>query len=288
MNFLGMNFDLSDPVTQTAIMPLFVGFVVAGILRLVGGESRGPVLAVLSVVAAFLGAYVLILGTPPWPPRGAIQKIAYVALIGGAVGLVFDLFPKLRAQSGLAALAGVAAILIWLAWSRLGDFGLNRESASALAVAASGLILLVRLGGKVGEAQTAGVLSLVYALGAGAVALIGNSASLAQLCFAAGAGIGGFMLWNWPIARFPFGFTAIFGVVGALVAMAVQMAIFTRASVPALLVLTLVPFADLAARPFQISGGVFGRALQPVFVGIAAAIVAGAAVGMASFLDHQP
>jgi len=209
-------------------------------------------------------------------------------LVATVIGVLFDLAPKLRPLAGLVAFAGLVAALVWLGWNRLGDFGWNLPTAAALFMTLGGVIVVLRLSAKAGDDQTAGIVALVYAFGAGTIALIGNSASLAQLCFAATAAIGGFMLWNWPVARFPFGLAAIFGVVGGVAAMSIQMALFTRASVPALLLLSLVVFADLAAKPFQPAGGAMAKALGPVILGIVAAIIAGAAIGLARFLDTSP
>lgn len=288
MDRLGEFLDLSNPLVQTVVMPLSLGLVLAGVIRLIGGPGRGQGLASLAVCMAFVASYAVTLGVPPWPPRGAIQKIAYIAAIGAAIGLVLDLVPRLRGQIGLVVLVGTAAALAWLGWNRMGDFGPNRETAQAIAAALAGMAVLWRLGAKIGEAQTGGILALVVAFGSGAIALIGNSASLAQLCFAVAASIGGFMLWNWPVARFPFGAAGVFGAAGAVVAMTMQMSMFTRASVPALVLLALAAFADIAARPLQPTRGAFAKAVQPIVVGLAAGIVAGAAIGLAYFLDDQP
>jgi hypothetical protein len=280
--------DLSHPLTQTAVLPLAAGAIGAGVLRLIAGPSLGPRVAAAAVVIALLASYVATLGLPPWPPRAAIHKIAYVAALGGIAGIVLALLPRLRGQAAPLALAGIAATVIWLGWNRITDFGPNAETLKVLGVAIAGYVVLYRSLADAGDGQGESVNALVHACGAGAIALIGNSAALAQLCFAAAAAIGGFLLWNWPKARFAYAPVAAFGATGAVVAMTLQMSMFTRASAPALMLLGVVAFADVFARPLQPSGGTLAPAARPIIQGLVAAVVAGAAIGLAHALDAQP
>jgi hypothetical protein len=281
-------FDLNDPLVQTALLPLAVGAGGAGLLRVLAGPGLGPRIAVAAAVLALLASYVATLGLPPWPPRAAIHKIAYIAALGVAIGFVLALMPKLRGQAAPLALAGVVAAVLWLGWNRLGEFGANGPTLATAGVAFAGYVVLYRTLGEAGDGQSEGVNALVHAFGAGAIALIGNSASLAQLSFATAAALGGFMLWNWPKARFAFGPVGAFGATGAVVAMTLQMAMFTRASTSALMLLGLVAFADFLARPLQPTGGAMAKAARPLVQGLVAAVIVGAAIGLAYFLDEQP
>ncbi len=80
-----------DPIFQAAILPLAAAFVLSGLLRAIGREGRGRVLAGGAIAIAFLIAYVVLLGLPDWRPAGPIDKVVYIALGALFVGAFADL-----------------------------------------------------------------------------------------------------------------------------------------------------------------------------------------------------
>jgi hypothetical protein len=102
------------------------------------------------------------------------------------------------------------------------------------------------------------------ALGVAAVCLLGGSAATAHLAFALAAATVGFMLWNWPVTRYPFGFSALFAGAGSLPLLAGHALLYARASAPALALILLVFLADAPAR--WVGGGRRVRGLNLVYL----------------------
>ena len=128
------------------------------------------------------------------------------------------------------------------------------------------------------------VLMLVFVICAAAIAFLGASGSLAQLFGTAAAGIGAFLLWNWPTARFPLGSAGLLGGGGILIALSGSMILFSEASSLASAFLLLIFLApSVASRlPFKDN-----RALAPIVLGLAAAVPAlvGIAIAFVSIKD---
>lgn len=111
---------------------------------------------------------------------------------------------------------------------------------------------------------------LFAAIGVSIVALLGASASIAQLAGTLAAAIGGFLLWNWPWARYPLGAAGVLGGGGVLLSLVLTLGLFSEdVSRPALGLLILIFLAPpLAARLPLGRYAVFG----PIVLGIVAAI----------------
>ena len=123
---------------------------------------------------------------------------------------------------------------------------------------------------------------LIAAVGVSLIALIGSSASLAQLSGGLAAATGGFMLWNWPKARFSFGWSGVYGGVGVLFSFIVAMILFTNASKLALLLILPVFFAyrvtarlPLASRPALAPFVLAAVCLVPVGIAVLIASLSG-------------
>lgn len=273
-------FSLTNPITQTVIIPIVVSFVAVGLLRLVGGSDRGRWLAALGIGLGLIAAYWVTFGIPDFPPVGASRKMFAILVIAAILGLTSDLMrlPTMVARI-LTALVGVAAIL-WIG----GDKALGEVWPSGVVV----LLLMVvmaaagwRLGEQAEQPTEGGVPLLVTALGMAIVAFIGNTASSAQLAGATAAALGGFLLWNWPKARFRLGPSGLMPVLALLAALATQLALFTKIGAYVLIPLGFALFADLAVR--RPATGL----LRPLAIGIAAAIAAGVAVALAYLTTPQ-
>jgi len=132
----------------------------------------------------------------------------------------------------------------------------------------AGIFIFERLFSSTGKISAdAAVCSLAAAIGASLVSLVGASGSIAQLFAAAAAATGGFLLWNWPKARYPFGLRALLSGGGALFALAVNLILLTDASRLAAAFLLLVFVAPNMARRIPVKEG---SALAPVGIGIVA------------------
>jgi hypothetical protein len=270
---------LGDPLVQSALLPALATALLTGLIRLAGGRGRGPLLASAAIAAGFLLAYAAILGWPPLPPRASTQKIAYIALAGLALGAALDAAGAGRGVLGWASVAlGTLLAVGWLYGRQLLAAPTAEQIALAAAVALGGLFLLARLEVARDDAPSAAVMLLVAAAGAAFVAVLGRSAALGQLAGALAAATGGFLLWNWPVARYRFGAAAVLGAGGALVAILASLAFFTAASRIALALLPLVFLADSAAARLPLGKK---PALRPVGLGLVALVPAALAVAAA-------
>ena len=270
-------------------MPIVLGLVLTGALRLANGRERGPRVAGAAVALSFLVAYWLIVGLPPLPPVQSKDKFAYIVVGGMVLGFLFDFwrFPALFRWVAFAA--GTGATLYW--------FGIRRFPTAdswyllgACALWVASLIALWRVEAGRNDGLNPAVKLLIAALGTGVIAeLSGSSASIAQLAFALATALGGFMLWNWPVHRYPHGAALLLGVGGALAGIVFWLVLFTKTNPIPLAILLLVFFADLAANRVRSGDGPVGRALKPIVLGIACLIPAAAAIGIAYMLaDTEP
>lgn len=270
---------LDSPLTQSATLPLAVSLVACGLVRLIGGPSRGPLVASVAVSIGFLAAYLTISGVPPFPPRASSQKLAYLTLAGAGLGLVLDSLRLDRGPSRGTMLVALGLGVGWLAWPKLRSF----EPAIVLTVSAVWIgtaTVLVRLYAVRARGSDGAMLLLVAALGLAAVSFLGRSASYAQLAAALAAATGGFMLWNWPVARFPFAAAGVLGAGGAFGAMATNVLLYTKASPIALALLLSAFFVDVLADRVPLPPGRFGQSLRPIVLAALASIPLAASIGV--------
>ena len=264
---------LQHPAAESAGLPLLLAVVLAGLIRLAGGPGRGRQMAGLAVPLAFLVTWYVLFDLPPWPPRSAGQKLGYAVLLATALGLLLDVErgrPSIRTAGAVLAGAGAAA---WVAWPMLA-----RLEAGPAALAAG--VVGWRLARPAERGTDTPVIGLVLAVGLAVVAMTAASAAIAQTAGAVAAALGGYLLWNWPVARFWAGGPLVLAVAAALGALATQALLFTKGHPGALAPLVLVAFADAAAARLGIGagGGVLARALQPVVLALLAAVPAALAI----------
>jgi hypothetical protein len=279
---------LSEPVVQTAVLPFAVAAGAAVLLRAVG-RGRGTALAGLAVAAGFVAAYLAILGPPPFPPVSASHKIAYIVVAAAAIGLVLDLAAVHTLISRLVLIVAGVAAGAWLIGAQL-DLA-DRASLiwPAAPVAAGWLVVLWRLETARRNGATAPVMLAVAAAAAAAVALLGRSASIAQLCGGLAAAAAGYALLPWLAPRSGCGRAATAAGGAAFLALATVMVAFTAVTPWALLVLLAAFLAERRGRRFAAvvlpATGVVRRLLEPVPVAFAAALPAAAAVALAWLLS---
>ncbi len=273
--------DPNNPLFFSAVVPLCAALAAAGLIRLLGGTDRGAGLAVVGAGIGFLVAYFLVFGAPTYPPRASTHKMPYLAVGGVLIGFALEALRPAPAVVRGAALAWIAVGILWLAESQLRRGGI----VLPVTVTAGGLIAGWRLTRQDGQTLAAPLMILLATIGLSAIAFIATSASIAQTCAALAAALGGYMLWNWPKFRFPFGAAGVVGVGATAIFLGSQMALYTRANEWALAILLLVPFADLAFRRIGPGQGTVGNLVAPLVIGIACAIPAIAAVAVAHFMS---
>lgn len=272
----------SHPAVQTGLVPLVLGFVLTGGVRFANGSQHGPQVAPAGVGLAFLATYFVIMGVPPIPPVQAVQKLAYAVAGGLVVGFLLD-FGKLPAAFRWVLFPiGTAAVLYWIAWRKLQAPDIWMI-LGAVALWLSTIISMWRLEAGREARLNPSVKLLIAALGMAAVAVVGHTAALAQLAFALAAAIAGYMLWNWPVYRWPYGGALLMGAGAALATIGMIIVLYTRVSVIAMALLLLIFFADIAARRINLGSGGLAKALEPVVLAGLCLVPALAAVAAAHF-----
>ena len=274
---------MNDLLVQSAFIPFAVAVVAAGVLRLVAGSTHGPAMAGAAVSLAFLTGYVLIFGAPSaWPPSAA-QKIFFIAIIGGIFGLSLDLSREARHITLFVSALTPLLPLAWLGWPRFLPPDWSDIGTLALIALAGGGVL-TELYSRNAQPAEFGIKLLIATMALALIALIGSSASYAQLCGVLAAATAGFLIWLWPVARCRFAASAVFGGGVIFVSLVAAIAVFTTVSKPALGLLLPIFYADRALGRFDTGIHKLNQALKPALLAVIALIPAIAAVGLAHLL----
>ncbi|MSO69608.1 MAG: hypothetical protein EXQ98_04940 [Alphaproteobacteria bacterium] len=259
----------SDPLVQSVLVPVAVGFLLTGAIRIANGQARGPLVAGASVGLGFLIAYGLTLGVPPLPPSAPEHELPYVVVAGLVIGFLLDFFRRGPLYRETLYLLGSAAALYWIAQARI-DAGDAWTYLGLIALWLGALMAGYRLELDRSAGLNPVLKLLVAALGLGAIAILGAAPELGQISFGLATALGGFALWNWPVNRYPFGAALLLGAGGALIALAFVLVLYSETSPIALALLLLCFFADVAAKRVKLPAGKFGDALRPfVLIGLA-------------------
>lgn len=273
---------LDDLVVQTALLPLLAGIIGVGVIRFAGGPTRGPRLAAAGVAAAFLAAYAVIVGLPALPPPSSMGRLFWSAVAGLVLGIGADVAGLDRRRGSLLVGVWLAVSLVWIAFPVLPG---SLEAATAMVVLVAGAWFgLSRTAIQPRGAATPGVTVLAAALAVGGVALVGASASVAQLAFALAAAMGGLLLWNWPVERHDWG-VAGQATVGFLALLTAALTFFSSAHAEALLLVLPAFFADRLRDRLPLPPTATGRAMGTVALTLIAIVPAIAAVGLAFLLS---
>jgi hypothetical protein len=233
---------LATLLIEPLLLPFGVAVLVTVAGRLwLGARQAVPVLA-LAQVAAFLAAYVALLGLPSWPPEMAREQVAYVAAFGVLLGILLLLLPRWADGLQAAALAWPLAIVVWLALRV--PLGLETILVAAT-LAVFGAAMIGPLAGARQRSPRRVLMLLSAVAGLAAVAAFGGSLAVAQLALALAASLAGVLLAGRTLA---LANAALIGPSGAALALAGTLALHGGASRGALLLLALVFAADRAAR----------------------------------------
>lgn len=276
--------DLGHPAIQSGILPLITAFVLTAVLRVLGWSGWGSRIASGAVGLALLASAVFVLGLPVWPAHTGMQKFFWLTAGSLLLGALLDLQrapPRLLLSTGLV---WIVAAFLWLAWPQL-DRPYTRWLLAATCLA--GLIVTLRVAKRPAGDRTAPIMFLVAAASLGGIAVIAGSLSIAELCFALTAALAGFMLWNWPRPRYPFGAAGLLGAGVPVLALALLTLLLTDVSPWSLTPLVLIFVADDLSRRLPAGTGLLRQTLQPVYLALLGAVPGAAAVALA-WLTRQP
>jgi hypothetical protein len=278
---------MNDPWVQAAALPAAIALALTLIIRIFGGSGRGALLASAAVGIAFLGAYSITVGVPPLPPVNGIQKLGYLAAAGLVLGLFLDLFKAPRPTFWVVMALWPALVVVWLAEPRLAGMSVLWLIATAV-LWFGGFMTFARLEGARDDGINAPVMLAVAAIGVAGLALIGNAPDLSRLGLMLAAAIGGFLICNWPIPRYPFGNALLFGASTTLLALAAQTALYTGVAPVSLIILLPVFFTDGPMSRAGLGNGFIARALAPLFLATAALVPVLVALGVAMLTSGTP
>lgn len=211
-----MNELLNNPAVQAGVAPFVVALVVAVLLhrtRLLG----------LAIGAGFLTVVFLALGFS-FESLTSVRKMIVCGVAATLLVLVVEA-AKLEAKPVIRAVlvAGAAAAAIWVIWRVL-----QQLDTKALLLAGAGAVIymvaLVESGNRIGpDPVRSASAALMIGLASGVLALLGASASLAQVGIAVGASGGAVLLVQMLTGKYaPAGWTlalpanVIAGLVGLL------------------------------------------------------------------------
>lgn len=253
--------------------------ILSGLLGFGLGPKYGPRVAAAAIPVGFLVSCWATIGWPAFPPVSSNQKIVYVALIGTIAGVIFVFLGRNQLLNRIGPALWSGMVICWLGWRTL-----TAPSLTGLALLGglwlAGMTIIIGLRSQRSEGIAPGVMLLIAACGVSLIALIGSSASFAQLSGGLAAATGGFLLWNWPKDRFPFGWVGQLGGAGALLSLVTAMALFTSASKLAILLILPVFFADRLAARLPLSS-------HPVLAPFALAMVCLVPVAIAVLVAYQ-
>ena len=269
---------------QSALIPAVLGFVLTGAVRLANGRTRGPLVAGAAVSLSFAAVYFLIIGIPPHPPVNGLEKLVYGVAGGVALGFCLDVLRLPAFFRWLLFPVGGAALLYWLELP-----GVETAGAMALiglrAMWLASVAALWRLEAEREAGLNPTVMLMIAALGLAAVTMLGGATEISHLAVALATALFGFSLWNWPTNVFPYGAALLMGAGGTLFLLAWIAALhYATVSLPALAILLLVFFADIAARHMHLGDSRAARAATPIVLAAVCCVPALGAVALAYFL----
>ena len=274
----------SQPLVPGALLPLLLAVVATGVIRLIGGWRRGVLLTAAAIGLAWLATHAAILGLPVLPPRTATEKLFVLGATGLSFGILLDLMLGGRSVPLAAGAALIATGLWWIGQGRLSASGTALDWLRYGLLTAAGILVLLRLERRSRDGIVAPVLLLVATLAVGALALLGAAAATGQLAFALAAALGGFLLWNWPVSRYPFRQAGLLGALLPLIFIAGQLTFYSDVPPAALALLLALFFADLPTSRLMTGHDAVARAARPVVLALIALVPAAAALAVAWWL----
>lgn len=244
---------LANPIFQSAIAPFTVAFVIALLLRPLGGLWAG-----LGFAAAFYTAVYLIVGFQ-FTPLTSTRKLLLAGIGAVVLGLLLELILRRHWIRPWLLAAAAAGVTLWMIWPLV----LRREGMELWLLVVPALAYAAWLVGGVDTLREKPVnliaASLALGLGTGISAVLGSSALLGQLGGAIAAAVGAFALVFLIRGEFAprGGFTVPVPLLCALVGIAST--VFARLPWYSLLPLILIPL--LAHLPVPRGWGVIARGL---------------------------
>jgi len=227
---------LAVPVAATVVAALLVG--------LLGRRTDAAGAVAVAVPIGLIAGYGVDPGWSWAPPTAAMDKLAWLALGGGLLGLAIDLGTRGRIAATLAALLWPAVGMAWLGGPAL----LNGEDANLYRFGEVSLVLgllLARLVQVSDDRLQGPVTAAVVAAGVACLGLVSGEPGLAAVGLPLAAAGLGWLACNWPRRRFGFGSAGLLGGSGIAMALAGDAALLT----PVNATLVLIVLSAILVQP---------------------------------------
>jgi hypothetical protein len=189
-----MNELLDNPAVQAGVAPFLVALLVSAML----GRTR---LLGLAIGAGFLTAVVLVMGLT-FESLTSVRKMVLIGMASIAAVLALELGSielSGKARAMIAVLVGAAAV--WIVLRVLQQQPLGKALVAGVAAVLYIALLVDSTLAVGGDPIRASAAALMLGLGAGALALLGASAMLAQIGIAVGAASGATLLIQMTLGR---------------------------------------------------------------------------------------
>jgi hypothetical protein len=272
-----------NPGVQSSLIPLLSALAVMGLIhRLPTGAHQ---FLGLSVLAGFLVASYVTFGMPVVVPVASGQKIVYIAIISGGLGLVAQIFLRSSRFLVPASFLGIILSFLWIGWKKI-FVPISMDHFGALLILAGcGLVAYKVLSVRHRNADDANnnddlVVLAVVSIAIALNAFMGTSASIAQNSCALAASLGAIILRNWIGLKVQLGPVTKFVPLIILPALLAQIHYFTTANMWPFALLLLAFFTGNLAHRFVPLFVQKPRFMRPIIIGAISTIPAIASVVM--------
>jgi len=261
---------LMNPGVQSSLIPLLSSLAIMGLIRRL--PTGAHQFLGLSVLAGFLVASYVTFGLPVAVPVASGQKIVYIAIISGGLGLVAQIFLRSGRFLVLTSFFGIILSFLWIGWKKiLAPVSIDHFGA-LLILAGCGLAAYKVLSVRHRNADDTNnnddlVVLAVVSIAIALNAFMGDSASIAQNSGALAASLGAIILHNWIGINVQLGPVTRFVPLIILPALLAQIHYFTKANMWPLALLLLAFFTGNLAHRFVPLSIQKSRFMRPIIIG---------------------
>lgn len=254
------------------LIPFGAALACGGVLRLAAGQAWGARVAGLSILVGFAAAWQWLL-LAPWVPMAGLSRVIHIAIGGFLFGLALDVVQPSRRWVVVVAIAfALGSVWSAITGALLGpppdEIGVWLRFGLYLA---AWTVVLVRFSTLKTEGPSALVIGMMLAIGLGLVGQMSGEGAIGAAAYCLAAAIAGYLALAWVLG-FPLGHTVTLGCGGTLMGLVMALADpFAQASIIALLILILVPFADGTAKRLPLGPDRLRPTIYPLaLMGVAA------------------
>ncbi|MDA5192870.1 hypothetical protein [Govanella unica] len=253
-------FSFGDPLTGAVLLPFAVSALTVALVRLLLGDGRGSTLANLGLGVGVMAAWLLLFGFPGWPAFAMGDKALFLMFFGLLIGAAADRLPALDPVILLLLTAWPVILVLWLLEPTISG-GLSGTPLIRFGLLLIGAAtLFVRLREEQDNGQSATVHIIWFGVALGVIAYVTRHHPLEQAGAAIAAAAFGYLVWNLPVTRYPFGFAALLSGGSAVAALAAIL-IAQGVTAPLWPLLLLLFAGEIGAKLFRQKRGALAVAL---------------------------